>query len=145
MFTDLLLSSTILFNVTFSDYSKSHYKKEFEKKYKGKIWEKTESSILEDLKRLRIQNNTTQKSSQIDQLNHKGEYWLFKYDFKIAGTNESPKTSGNRIIGLIDNKFNAIKILLIYAKTDLPKNKGEKAFGDEIIKNIYPEISELFK
>ena len=68
MFSNLLPVSSVLFNVTYKEYAKSHFLKEFEKKYKGKQWEKTESSIFEDLKRLRVENNTTQQSSQIDQL-----------------------------------------------------------------------------
>ena len=63
MFSNLLPVSSVLFNVTYREYAKSHFLKEFEKKYKGKQWEKTELSIFEDLKRLRVENNTTQQSS----------------------------------------------------------------------------------
>ena len=144
MFSNLLPTSTVLFCVSYRDYAMSHFRKEFEKKYKGKQWEKTEISFFEDLRRLRMENNTTQKSMQIDQLNHRDDYWLFKYDFRIAGTNESTKSSGNRIIGFIDNKLNKIDILLIYGKTNLPKNKSETAYIKEIIKQNYPEIGDLF-
>lgn len=145
MFSNPLPISTIPFSVTYKDYAKSHFLKEFEKKYKGKRWEKTESSFLEDLRRLRMQNNTTQYSNQVDQLKHQGDYWLFKYDFRIALTKESTKTSGNRIVAFIDNKYNKMEILLIYAKTDLPKNQSETTFIYTTIKNNYPDISELFE
>ena len=144
MFTNLLPISSMLFSVSYKEYAKGHFRKEFEKKYKGKQWEKTEQSFFEDLKRLRMVNNTTQKSSQIDQLKHKDNYWLFKYDFRIAGSRESSKTSGNRIIGFINNKLNRLEILLIYNKTDLPKNKGETVFIEDVIKQTYPEILNLF-
>ena len=49
MFSNLLPVSSVLFNVTYREYAKSHFLKEFEKKYKGKQWEKTESSFFEDL------------------------------------------------------------------------------------------------
>ena len=145
MFSNLLPFSTCLLNVTYSNYAKSHFLKEFEKKYKGNQWIKTESSFMQDLSRLRVKNNNTQMSMQIDQLKHKDNYWLFKYDFRIAGTKESTKTSGNRIIGFIDNDSNKIEILLIYNKNDLPKNKGETAYIEEIVKDIYPDIFKLFQ
>ena len=144
MFINLLPSSDRLFAISYADYAKSHFRKEFEKKYKGKQWEKTEISFLEDLRRLKTPNNTTQLSSQVDQLKQKGDYWLFKYDFRIAGSKESTKSSGNRIIGFIDNKIGKIEILIIYGKTDLPKNKGETAFIEDTIKLVYPEIYSLF-
>ena len=84
MFTNLLPTSQVLFNVSFKSYAESHYKKDFEKKYKGMQWVRTENSIFEDLKRLRISTNTTQRSSQIDQLKYKENFWLFKYEFRIA-------------------------------------------------------------
>ena len=145
MFSNLLPVSSILFNVSYKEYAKSHFLKEFEKKYKGKQWEKTESSIFEDLKRLRMINNTTQQSSQIDQLKHKDEYWLFKYDFRIAGTNQSTRSSGNRIVGFITNNENTLEILLIYNKTDLPKNKKETQYIEDTISENYQEILALFK
>ena len=145
MFSNLLPVSSILFNVSYREYAKSYFLKEFEKKYKGKQWEKTESSIFEDLKRLRVKNNTTQQSSQIDELKHKNEYWLFKYDFRIAGSNQSTKSSGNRIVGFIDNMQNQLDILLIYSKNDLPKNKKETQYIEDVLSQNYYEIGELFK
>ena len=145
MFSNLLPVSSTLFNVSYKEYAKSHFLKEFEKKYKGKQWEKTESSIFEDLKRLRVKNNTTQQSSQIDELKHKNEYWLFKYDFRIAGSNQSTKSSGNRIVGFIDNMQNQLDILLIYSKNDLPKNKKETQYIEDVISQNYHEIEEIFK
>ena len=145
MFSNLLPVSSTLFNVSYKEYAKSHFLKEFEKKYKGKQWEKTESSIFEDLKRLRVKNNTTQQSSQIDELKHKNEYWLFKYDFRIAGSNQSTKSSGNRIVGFIDNMQNQLDILLIYSKNDLPKNKKETQYIEDVLSQNYHEIEELFK
>lgn len=145
MFSNLLPVSSVLFNVTYKEYAKSHFLKEFEKKYKGKQWEKTESSIFEDLKRLRVENNTTQQSSQIDQLKHKDQYWLFKYDFRIAGTNQSTKSSGNRIVGFIDYNENKLEILLIYNKTNLPKNKKETQYIEDTLAENYQEIIALFK
>lgn len=144
MFTSLLPISTVLFSISFKAYAESHFRKDFVKKYKGMQWIRTENSIFEDLKRLRIETNTTQRSSQIDELKHKDLYWIFKYDFRVAGTKESSKTSGNRIVGFIDCKSNKIEILIIYNKTNLPKNKGETAYIEDTLKENYPEIIKLF-
>ncbi|MCR4880226.1 MAG: hypothetical protein K5906_04660 [Bacilli bacterium] len=144
MFSNPLPSSSIHFSVSFREYANSHYRKEFQKKYKGKQWEYTEKSIFEDLRRLRAPNNTTQFSMQVDQLKHKDDYWLIKYDFRIAGKKESTKNSGNRIVAFINNNINKLDILLIYSKTDLPKNIKETAFIERTIKEVYPEITKLF-
>lgn len=144
MFSNLLPVSTTPFYVSYKDYARTHFLKDFEKKYKGKQWEKTETSYMEDLRRLRMPNNKTQQSMQVDQLRFKNDCWIFKYDFRIAGTNESTKSSGNRIVGFIDSRANKLEILLIYGKTDLPGNMGETAYINNIIKNFYPEIDKLF-
>lgn len=144
MFSNPLPKSNRLFAISYTDYAKSHFRKDFEKRYKGKQWEKTEISFLEDLRRLSMPNNTTQLSSQIDQLKYKNNRWLFKYDFRIAGTKESTKSSGNRIVGLIDNITEKIEILIIYGKTDLPKNKGETAFVEDIVRIRFSDIYNLF-
>ena len=145
MFTNLLPSSNNLFSVTYSKYAESHYLKSFTKDYKGKQWEKTDLSIKFDLARLRLPNNTTQRSQQVDELKHKGQYWLFKYDFRVAGTNLSTKASGNRCVCFIDNSSNKLEILLIYAKTHLPKNKPETMFIYDVLKDEYPSYFKLFE
>ena len=144
MLSNNLPSSTTLFSVSYREYAKTHFRKEFEKKYKGVQWEATEKSIFEDLRRLRMPNNKTQYSMQVDELKHKDEYWLIKYDFRIAGTKESTKTSGNRLVAVINNRLNKLEILVIYAKTDLPKNMGETAYLSTLISGIYPDVSKLF-
>lgn len=144
MLKHLLPKSDKSFSVIFSSYAEKHYLNEFRKKYKGKIWNFTEDSIIEDLSRLRIKNNTTQESSQIDEFNYDNGEWLVKYDFKIAGTNKSPKSSGNRCVLYINNEKDIIKVLLIYAKTNLPKNKNETKFIMDELKNNYGnEIKKL--
>lgn len=126
-----------LFSVKLIDYSERHYLKKFEKKYKGKQWDYTKKSIIQDLSRLRVKNNTTQSSTQIDELKFDDYEYLAKYDFKVALTKESTKSSGNRCILYINNKTDIIKILMIYNKNDLPKNKDETKFiMDEIEKNF---------
>lgn len=132
-----------LFSVTYTKYSQRHYLKDFKKNYKGKQWDFTEKSIMQDLSRLRMENNTTQFSAQIDELKYDNGEYLAKYDFKIAQTNESTKSSGNRCVIYINDKKSIIKILIIYGKTNLPKNKDEtKYIMDELENNDF-EIDNL--
>lgn len=147
MLTHQLPKNNELFSVTYTNYSKRHHLKDFQKKYKGKQWDFTERSFMQDLMRLRMENNTTQSSNQIDELKYNKHEYLVKYDFKIALTNESTKSSGNRCVLYISDEKNTIEILLIYNKTYLPKNKDEtKYIMDEIEANfIDKSIKELLK
>ena len=143
MFTHQLPKSNTLFSVRFTSFAEKHYLKDFKKKYKGKQWEFTENSIKEDLSRLRMQNNLTQQSNQIDELKYIDNMWLAKYDFKIAGSKQSTKASGNRCILNINNEKNIIEVLMIYNKTHLPKNKDETKYIMQEIENNYKQLSEL--
>lgn len=145
MFSHLLPNSEFLFSVKYTSYAKKHFLNNFIKKYKGRQWDLTDLSIKEDLSRLRMVNNTTQKSTQIDELKYKNNAWLAKYDFKIAGSNKSTKSSGNRCLLYINNDNNSIEILLIYNKIDLPKNKNETKYIMDTIDDIYPEIIKKFQ
>jgi len=128
MFTHLLFNDNNLFTVKFSDYAKNHYLKRFEKDYKGRQWDITAESICQDMMRIKTTNSDLQKTQQVDELWHKGNYWIFKYDFRVAQTKESTKSSGNRCVAFLDNAANRIEILIIFGKGDLPKNIGEQAF-----------------
>jgi hypothetical protein len=137
MFLHLLPSTEALFSVVFSEYSKRYFCKAFEKKYKGKIWELTKAAIVVDLSRI---DRKLQRTQQVDELNHKGDCWLFKYDFSVVKSGVSPKASGNRCVAFLDTGRNQVEILFIYGKGDLPKNMGEQAF---IEKTLREEFSDM--
>ena len=133
MFTHRIFNDNNLFTVEFGDYAKRHYLKRFEKEYIGKQWDITVESIVQDLARIKASDSDLQKSQQVDELWHKDNYWVFKYDFRVAQTKESTKSSGNRCIAFLDNATNKIIILIIYGKGDLPKNIGEQAFVEQTL------------
>ena len=140
MFTHLLPhNDTVLFRIDFSVFSKHHYLKYFEKKYSKKAWDITTESIIQDLSRIRTSVSDLQKTMQVDELWHNNDCWIFKYDFRVAGTKTSKKTSGNRVIAFLDLSNNFIEILIIYDKGCLPKNKSETAFSEGIIKEEFPD------
>lgn len=140
MFTHLLEQDDNLFIVGVNNFAKRHFLKNFEKKYKGKMWSLTLDSIIWDLSRLSADDNILQRSQQIDELWHRGTVWIFKYDFAIAKSGMSPKSAGNRIIGVLDSEKRAIEILMVYHKSDLPKNMGEQAFVERTLREEFGEI-----
>jgi len=140
MFLHLLPSDEKIFPVFFSEYAKRHFLKRFQKDYRGKQWQITEDSIRQDLSRISNGVSDLQKTQQIDELWHDGEIWIFKYDFRIAKTNVSVKASGNRAVGIINNKTNRIDIVMVYSKTDLPKNMSETQFIKSAINQVFPNV-----
>ncbi len=140
MFTHLLLSSESLFVVEFLDYAENHFLKSFRRKYKGVIWEVTEDSIIQDLRHISNVSNDLQKTQQIDELWHDGDIWVFKYDFRVAKTKVSTKAAGNRVVGILNCKTNRIKIVLVYNKTDLPKNMSETQYIKTVVNTECPEV-----
>jgi len=145
MFTHRIFNDNNLFTVEFSNYSKSHYLKKFEKEYKGKQWNITVESIIQDLARLKTSNSDLQKTQQVDELWHKDNYWIFKYDFRVAQTKESTKSSGNRCVAFLDNEENKTIILLIYGKDDLPKNIGEQVFIEQTLDKEFRDYMSLVR
>ena len=68
MFTHQLAKDNALFTVAFSDYAKLHYLKRFEKDYKGRQWEVTVESIVQDMSRMKTSDSDLQKTQQTDEL-----------------------------------------------------------------------------
>ena len=145
MFTHRIFNDNNLFVVEFSDYAKRHYLKRFEKEYIGKQWDITVESIFQDLARIKTSDSDLQKTQQVDELWHKGNYWVFKYDFRVAQTKESTKSSGNRCIAFLDNAVNKITVLIIYGKGDLPKNIGEQAFIEQTLGTEFQDYMSLVR
>jgi len=145
MFTHRIFCDNNLFTVEFSNYAKRHYLKTFEKEYKGKQWDITVDSIIQDMARFKTRDSDLQKTQQVDELWQKGSYWVFKYDFRVAQTKESTKSSGNRCVAFLDNVANRIMILIIYGKGDLPKNSGEEVFIEQTLNKEFPDYMRLVR
>ncbi len=137
MFTNLLEEDGRLLEVGFSEYAKRHFLRRFEKDYRGRRWEVTVNSILQDLSRIRFPGKNLQRTQRVDELWHFGNSWIFKYDFKVAQTVVSAKASGNRCVVFLNSKINKAEILMIYGKIDLPKNMGEQAFIKQTVEREF--------
>jgi hypothetical protein len=135
MFTNLL-PDDFDYRVIFSEYAQRHFIKRFSKDYKGKRWMYTQDSIFQQLKRI----HALQSSQQVDQLKHNNVYWLLKYDFAVAQTQISSKASGNRCIVFLDSNRHLQTVLLVYGKTDLPKNTQETQYVLQTVQSEFPNL-----
>lgn len=130
----------LFFQVEFSSYAETHFCKDFYKKYKGRQWLETRKTIIDTLQRAFL----VQQTSLIDILKYSQEdnIGIFKFDFKIAGTNFSPKTSGNRVIFSLCNNTGKINVLLVYGKIHCDKRRSETQWIFEHVKENFPEYKK---
>ena len=128
------------YSVRIEGFTERHFIKSFEKKY-NKHWDVTLRAIIAELERIDMLLKTDRAETMVDANTVK----IIKTKFRIAGTKESAKTSGNRCIVAWhkDDKF--VSILLLYSKTDLPSSNKETGEWEKIIKENYPKYKDLFK
>jgi hypothetical protein len=67
---------------------------------------------------------------------------IIKMEFRVNGTKESAKTSGNRCVVAWNIENQTVAGLLIYSKTDIPI-RNETAAWKSLIRKNYPEYSNL--
>ncbi len=125
--------------VQIESFAERHFIKSFEKKYKGH-WDITLRVIIFELERIDNLLLTSKANIVIDKDNIK----IVKTEFKIAGSKESTKTSGNRCIVAWHKEDNFVSILLIYGKTDLSSGNKETDEWKRIIRDNYPKYEHLF-
>lgn len=142
MFTHLLPKDDVPFSVNYSQFAKHNFLKQFRKDNPGRQWMITEEAIMEDLSRITYADQDLQQSQQVDELWHKNDCWILKYDFRIAGKKESTKGSGNRCVLFLDGSKKTIEVLVIYGKNDLPKNKQETQYIKDIIQKHFSHYLE---
>jgi hypothetical protein len=129
--------NNISFCVEFSDFAEGHYCKDFSKRYTKKQWIETRKTIIATLERA----YAFQQTSRIDNIKYSQEHriGIFKLDFAVAGTNFSPKKSGNRVIFSLNNDTGAIVILLVYGKDHCKKSQSETQWIISQVKTNFPE------
>ena len=126
------------YDILVSEYAKKHFIKSFQKKYKV-AWDQTFDTINDML--CRIDNFLL--SSKAEKIHICDKWYIAKCEFKIAWSNESAKTSGNRIIIYVDEMKYEVQILLIYCKTDISWN-NETAWRWSEIKQNHKDVAKLF-
>lgn len=128
---------SINYHVDTEAYAKSHFIKNFAKKY-GKAWGITEEALNKELKSFEILLLKT----IAEVITEKDHIRISKIEFKVAGTNKSRHGSGNRCIVVVNNNECSVKILLLYHKDHLGKG-NETAKWKQVIKENYPEYRSL--
>lgn len=126
-----------LYNVVVSEYAKKHFMKSFIKKYKS--WDKTFEFI--DIMLSDIEFYLT--STKVEKIHICDNWYIAKCEFKIVWSNESAKTSWNRIIVFVDEERIECYILLIYSKTDI-NWANETSWWEREVKENHKEIATLF-
>ena len=126
------------YSVIVEHFAERHFIKKFKKKYK-KDWDITWQAINEELKRIDSLSETSIAEIIIDTGNVK----IIKTKFRIVGTKQSKKSSGNRCIVAVQKDINMVYVLLIYHKNDLG-NGNETAKWKRIIKENYDQYKDLF-
>ena len=126
------------YNVVFEEYTKRHFIKNFEKKYKSK-WNKTQDNIIFVCEH--IENMLFTKRADLISIAENSR--LVKLDFAIFGLKVSPKSSGNRCILFLDDDIKLVRVLLVYSKNDIPTNNETQAWKN-IVKSQYSELAEIF-
>ena len=125
------------FSVQIEPFAERHFIKSFEKKYKIK-WSLTIQYISEELARIDNLLLTSRAETIVDTKNIK----IIKTQFRVVGTQESAKTSGNRCIVALNIIRQTVSVLLVYSKTDI-KGKNETAEWKTLIRDNYDEYKQI--
>lgn len=125
------------YSVKIEKFAERHFIKSFEKKYKTH-WEITLRAIIAELERIDL----LIKTSRAEVILSKEKIKLIKTEFRVSGTKESAKSSGNRCIVLCDENSQIVYVLLVYSKSDL-SGHNETTEWKNIIKNNYQNYSYL--
>lgn len=123
------------YSVTIEEFAERHYIKSFQKKYKV-ARETTLCSIVAELARI----DMLLKTDKADLITDMDGIAIIKTDFRVFGTKESPKTSGNRCIVAVDEKKKKVSVLLVYTKTDV-KGANETIWWKKLVSGTYPEYA----
>jgi len=125
------------YSVQIEDFAERYFIKSFKKKYNSQ-WDFTLRAIIFQLERIDNLLQTDKAETIVG-----GEVRIIKTKFKIAGSKESAKSSGNRCIVAWHTKERFVSILLVYGKTDLSSKNKETDEWKNIIKDNYPQYRSL--
>ena len=121
------------YSVNIEKYAERHFIKSFEKKY-HRAWDITIEALIRELQSFDVLLTRTIAEVIIETSHIK----ICKVEFKIAGTNQPRRGSGNRCIAAVHKDTGIINVLLIYHKNDIGDG-NETARWKQIIKDNYPD------
>jgi hypothetical protein len=126
------------YSVIVERFAERHFIKKFKKKYK-KAWDMTWKAINDELKRV----DALFKTSIAQEIVKTKNIRIVKTKFRIAGTNQSKNTSGNRCIVAVQEDIKIVYVLLVYHKNDLG-NGNETVKWKQMVKKNYGQYGGLF-
>ena len=130
------------YSVEFDSFAERYYMKNFSKKYKT-AWERTLKVLYLEFSLVRFLFQKT--IAEIIAVSDDGSVKICKTEFKIAGTEVSRHSSGNRCIIAIHEDERRVKVLLVYHKSDIVKSGNETVAWKQIVKNNFSQYSFLVK
>lgn len=130
------------YRVYLEEYTKHHFIKELERKYKNS-WLVTRKALVSEFRNIDMLINSGRTNPPIHRTSDNSQ-WIVKHEFIIAGLKENKKTSGRRIIAHVNNNDRVIRVLLVYCKDNLDKKAGETAWWERTIKDEYKTLLEDF-
>lgn len=123
--------------VTVESFANRHYIKNFGKKYHS-AWDITLKALISQFEHI----DMLLQKDVAEIIVNSGNLKIVKSEFSVAGTHQSPKSSGNRCIVAIDESCKKVFVLLVYHKTDLGDG-NETAKWKNVIKENYPDYRNL--
>lgn len=125
--------------VQFDPYTKNHFIKSITKRYSSRQWQATRKSLEFVLEHI-DQHILTDKARTI----HASDVSrIVKLYFKIAGTKDSARGSGNRAIVFLDDTLRTARVLLVYSKKEICQ-PNETVKWQKVINEQFPEIMKKF-
>lgn len=128
---------SVNYSVIIEDFTQKHFIKNFKKKYKAH-WDTTMIAITAQLERI----DNLLKSEKAEFICGDSKLHIIKTEFRVSGTKESAKSSGNRCIVAWNENKNTVNILLMYHKDDL-KGTNETIAWKKLIRDNYEEYKDL--
>lgn len=125
------------YKVIFEPFTERHFIKSFAKKYKG-AWDFTLKFLEKEFEKIDVLFLRNMAETIVDSK----EIKICKTEFKIASTEQSRHSSGNRCIVALHKDTNAVCVLLVYHKNHLGDG-NETAKWKQVIKDNYPKYKDL--
>ena len=124
--------------VVIEKYAERHFISTFKKKYKG-AWDVTWIGMHNEFKRIDTLIGQTNIAETIIE---SGDVRICKTGFRVHGTQESRRSSGNRCIIAVHKNTSTVYALLVYSKTDLG-GRNETASWKNIVRENYQQYSKM--
>lgn len=124
--------------VVVEQYAERHFISSFKKKYKG-AWDVTWVGMHEEFKRIDTLIGQTNIAETITEV---GDVRICKTEFRVHGTQESRRSSGNRCIIAVHKNTSTVHVLLVYNKTNLGGG-NETANWKNIVRENYHQYSKM--